>query len=101
MGFIIEAVLCMLRLIRNIDDGINSFISGFLAGLTLKINSNKDFRILMAVYMFARSLQILISELKHRGKINLPNNSEVLAFFPCSMFLFFIFICAYDTLTER
>jgi len=44
-----------LRRFRDNDDGINSFISGFLGGLSLLLFKDSSTRKTFALYLFARA----------------------------------------------
>lgn len=60
--------LCLLRRIRNKDDGLNAFISGFLAGLALVIE-RKENRYLWKVYLANRVFEMMYLSLANKGVI--------------------------------
>jgi len=79
-------VLCILRRIRNTDDGTNSLIAGALAGLSLAFESSSR-RETWALYSFVRSLECLFNYLVEQGYIKKIKYGEVLLFAFCASFL--------------
>ena len=54
-AFISKLVLCLMRRLRNKEDGLNSFMAGFLGGLSILVQNDKDTRKMFALYLFSRA----------------------------------------------
>jgi hypothetical protein len=50
-----KITLCVLRRLRGKDDGLNSFLSGFIGGLAVLVNSDPDTRKIFALYLLSRA----------------------------------------------
>ena len=68
-AFVMKLVLCTLRRVRGKDDGINGFLAGALAGLTLLINNDKNTRKLFALYLLSRAYGAIYSSLEARDSV--------------------------------
>jgi hypothetical protein len=73
-----KITLCLLRKIRHKDDGYNSYISGFLAGLTLAVNNDRDFRISMGCWLLVRSAEALFNLMESKGYITSIKYGDIL-----------------------
>ena len=56
-----------MRRYRGKDDGLNSFLAGFLAGLTLVINKDEGTRKMFALYLLSRAYDSVHSDLEQKG----------------------------------
>ena len=65
-AFVSKIIICILRRLRGKDEGLHGFLSGFLAGLTLLINNDKNTRKLLALYLLSRAYGATYSSLNER-----------------------------------
>jgi hypothetical protein len=66
-AFVAKLILCILRRFRGKDDGINGFLSGFLAGITILINNDPGTRKMFALYLLSRAYSSTHNVLEDRG----------------------------------
>lgn len=66
-AFISKIVLCLMRRIRGKEDGLNSFVSGFLAGFSLLVNNDQSTRQMFALYLASRAYDASYNTLDKRG----------------------------------
>lgn len=69
-----------MRRYRGKDDGKNSFVAGFLAGLTLVINKDQDTRKMFALYLLSRAYDSVHSDLEQKGLFPKLTNSDHVLF---------------------
>lgn len=73
-ALISKFVMCFLRRIRGKEDGLNSFLAGFLGGLSVLVHKDQSTRKLFALYLFSRAYDSGYLTLEKRGIIpNIPN----------------------------
>lgn len=73
-SFLSKLALCTLRRLRGKEDGINSFFAGFIGGLALFINKDKDTRKMFALYLFSRGYDAFYRSLEMNKIIpDIPN----------------------------
>lgn len=73
-AFIYKITLCTLRRLRGKEDGINSFVSGFLGGLAILVNNDANTRKMFALYLLCRAYDSGYQTLENNKIIpNIPN----------------------------
>ncbi|CDW74746.1 UNKNOWN [Stylonychia lemnae] len=73
-AFISKFVLCLFRRLRNKDDGLNSFMAGFLGGVSLLVQKDKSTRTMFALYLTVRAYDSSYLTLESKEIIpNIPN----------------------------
>ena len=72
--FISKISMCALRRIRDKEDSYNSLISGALCSLALLVDRKGDFKMFIALYVFARSLDSFVGTLNHNKIAKIGDN---------------------------
>eukprot|EP00347_Sterkiella_histriomuscorum_P018427 403345550 len=73
-ALIFKLTLCLLRRLRGKEDGLNSFISGFMGGLAILVNNDANTRKMFALYLLCRAYDSGYQVLEGRKIIpNIPN----------------------------
>ena len=73
-ALIFKITLCMMRRLRGKEDGLNSFISGFLGGLAILVNNDHNTRKMFALYLLCRAYDSGYQTLENKKIIpNIPN----------------------------
>mmetsp|Transcript_17854 Transcript_17854/g.20627 ORF Transcript_17854/g.20627 Transcript_17854/m.20627 type:complete len:171 (-) Transcript_17854:35-547(-) len=84
---IYKLVLCLLRRLRNKDDGVNPAIAGFLSGFAFMMETSSKRKGFLKMYLFCRALDFLVTLLHRRKVIKKIPNFEVYMFGPMIAFL--------------
>lgn len=73
-AFIFKITLCSLRRLRGKEDGLNSFVSGFLGGLSILVHNDHNTRKMFALYLLCRAYDSGYITLEKKNVIpNIPN----------------------------
>jgi len=91
MAGVYKLVLCILRRLRNKDDGFNSFVGGALAGLCLFLETSKRIKKLFVMAFFIRSVDTVVTLLEKKGLIKKIKHFEVYLFAPMISFLVYAY----------
>jgi hypothetical protein len=70
-----KIVQCLMRLIRQKEDGLNAFVAGSAAGLTLMLDSKSRW-LDISLYMFARAVAALLSAYFYGDAKHINQHSE-------------------------
>ncbi len=93
-SFIYKIVLCIMRRLRGKEDGINSFVSGCLSGLSVLIYRNdQNTKKLIALYMMIRVFRIVLDIFDSKGKVTEEGIHQ--GFLAWLVFMSFIFTTLY------
>uniref|UniRef100_A0A7S3K917 Uncharacterized protein n=1 Tax=Euplotes crassus TaxID=5936 RepID=A0A7S3K917_EUPCR len=87
--------MCTLRRIRGKDDELNSLISGALAALSMMLDSSKSRKKFILMYLFCRSLEMLVNVLDKKKLIKKIKYFECYMFGPTLGYLFYAYM--YET----
>jgi hypothetical protein len=70
-SFIFKLSLCLIRRFRGKSDadGLNPFLSGCLSGLSILIFDDKHVKMLVALYMMARVIKIVLDVQESKGRV--------------------------------
>ena len=87
-------MLCILRRLRDKDDdGINSFISGFLGGLSLLVHNDKETRKMYALYLIARAYDAGYHSLEEKKIIPSISNGALIFCLIVNIQFIYIYFC--------
>jgi hypothetical protein len=89
---IYKSSMCTLRRWRNTDDHWNAAISGALAGLSLLFDNSENRKKFIGLYLFCRSLEMLINVLDKNKYIKKIKYFECYLFGPTLGYLFYAYM---------
>lgn len=92
-AFIAKIVLCVLRRFRGKDDGINGFVSGFLAGFTLLIHKNEGTKKMFALYLLSRAYSSVHNSLESRGMPKIFEQQHLLFILATNVLFTWLYFC--------
>jgi hypothetical protein len=65
-AFTYKFLLCFLRRVNGKYEGLNTFLSGFVAGLAFIFNPDPEFRLQFGLNIFARSMDMTITNVAEK-----------------------------------
>ncbi|EGG21868.1 hypothetical protein DFA_01754 [Cavenderia fasciculata] len=83
-----KGVNCLLRAIRQKEDGYNSAIAGFVAGASMMFSKSTE----VALYLFARALESLFNAAWKRGYVKSWKHGDTALFCFCTSVMFYAFV---------
>jgi len=92
-AFISKLVLCVLRRFRNKDDGINGFLSGFIAGFSLLVHNDKGTKKMFALYLMSRAYGAIHNSLESRGLPKMHQQQHVLFILATNVLFTWLYFC--------
>lgn len=96
-AFVVKLVLCVMRRLRGRDDGLNGFVSGFLAGLTLLINNDAGTKKMFALYLLSRAYSATHTMAESRGLPKLWQHQHVGFMVIVNVLFVWLYLCEHDT----
>lgn len=98
-AFVAKLVLCTLRRIRGTDDGMNGFVSGFLAGVTLLINNDEGTKKMFALYLLSRAYGASFNVMDERGYVpHILGDQQHMIFILATQAIFvWLYFCEFST----
>jgi len=80
MTFTLKSLICLLRKIRNKEDGFNTFVSGALAGYLNLFFIEKNHRLAFATFFLSRAFDSCYNSMVNRGTIKKSQLNYVIIF---------------------
>lgn len=96
-AFLAKLVLCVLRRLRGKDDGINGFLSGFIAGVSLLINNDKGTRKMFALYLLSRAYGASHAVAEERGLPKICKEQHMIFIVGLNVFFIWLYFCEYNS----
>ena len=97
-AFVLKITLCLLRKLRNKDDGYNAFLSGFIAGFTVLMNNDYTTRKMYALYLLSRAYAAAHTSLEQKKIIPKICKEQHIIFLSMGNILAcYIFFCEFNS----
>ena len=93
-GFVFKIVLCLMRVVRKREDGVNAFVAGCVGGVSILVEES-GFRKNLHLYLLSRAVECGFRMLKQRMWFRGFVMDEIVAFAGISAFLMYIFAYAF------
>jgi len=94
-SFFYKSILCLLRTIRNKEDGLNAIVSGFIASFAL-LFERKSKRVLFATFLIFRALDSVMTHVDRNTSFKKVKHAETLLFAISTSFLGYMLVFGVD-----